>query len=167
MNRSVIYKEGNLFENIKGKSNIIICHVANDIGGWGSGFVIPLAKAFPKARQNYLEWFKNGTDSMEGSFTIGKTQFVEMDDIVVANMIAQHKTGSPPRCLRYNALAKCMDEVADFATSRSLEIHAPLFGAGLAGGNFAFIAELIEDCWVRKDIPVTIHYLPGEKPESI
>jgi hypothetical protein len=35
------------------------------------------------------------------------------------------------------------------------EIHAPKFGSGLAGGNWNFIENLIEDIWI--DIPVYIY----------
>jgi hypothetical protein len=28
-----------------------------------------------------------------------------------------------------------------------VQIHAPKFGSGLAGGNWAFIQELIKDIW--------------------
>jgi hypothetical protein len=175
------YQEGDLFENIKGKSRIVIPHVCNDVGAWGSGFVVPLGKAFPKSRQYYLDWYKmkgqlksedyQGQNSV-GNFELGQTQFVPVDtehEITVANMIAQHDIGGD-RPLRYNALAKCMDQVAawmpDWAIDPHYEIHAPLFGSGLAGGNFLFIQELIEDCWVRRDINVTIHFLPGTLPEG-
>jgi hypothetical protein len=37
------------------------------------------------------------------------------------------------------------------------EIRAPKFGAGLGGGNWVFIEELMNDIWIKRDIPVYIY----------
>jgi hypothetical protein len=33
------------------------------------------------------------------------------------------------------------------STESRVEIHAPKFGSGLAGGNWLFISDLIDDIW--------------------
>lgn len=172
------YVEGNLFENIKGLSNITIPHVCNDVGLWGSGFVIPLGRYFPKAQQEYLAWYKDekiGASTLRGvgfapaRFALGETLMVKVDEknnIWVANMIAQHNVGGG-RPLRYNALVKCMETVVSLpAPPEEISIHAPLFGSQLAGGKWEFIAELIQDIWVDRGFNVTIHYLPGQLPQG-
>ena len=146
------YQVGDLFESIDSyKEKIIIAHVCNNKGAWGSGFVIPLGKKYPLAKSEYLENFE--------WFDLGETQIVEVDypTVFVANMFAQTLGGKRP--LFYNALAKCIDEVREEAEIRNATIIAPMFGAGLAGGNWSFIEELIEDCWLRNNIPVTIFKL--------
>jgi len=168
------YREGDLFARIKGLGRVVIPHVCNNVGAWGAGFVVPLGKAFPKARKDYLEWHRDRQTSCHTAFVLGSTQFVTVDDenlVVVANMIGQGRIGRgrPPR---YNALVHCMEDVADFVLSEdvgpsSYEIHCPLFGSGLAGGDWSFIRELIEDCWVRLGIGVTAYYLPGQLPEGV
>jgi hypothetical protein len=137
------------------KKSICLPHVCNDVGAWGSGFVVPLGKKYPEAREKYLA----------EKPTLGTTQIIPVEkNVIVYNMVAQKFGGVRP--LFYNELAKCMDAVAKdildkFPESNDgAEIHAPLFGADLAGGNFQFIKELILDCWVKKGIPVTIYYLP-------
>jgi len=86
----------------------------------------------------------------------------------IINMIAQHGTISrsmdddpdrPP--VRYGALASCLRKVADYVTHlpQGTQIHAPKFGAGLAGGNWDFIEELIREEWLDMGIPVTIYSL--------
>jgi hypothetical protein len=54
-----------------------------------------------------------------------------------------------------------MDEIGEHivASARASEIHAPKFGAGLACGNWDFIEELINECWIGRGIPVTIYEL--------
>jgi len=55
-----------------------------------------------------------------------------------------------------------MDYVARiFCRSQKAEIHCPQFGSGLAGGNWEFITELIEDIWVENGLAITVYeYVP-------
>ena len=43
----------------------VICHVCNDIGRWGQGFVMALSKAFPKDDLDgaYKRWYARGAAS--------------------------------------------------------------------------------------------------------
>jgi len=44
---------------------------------------------------------------------------------------------------------------------KTTQIHAPLFGSGLAGGNWDFIEELINEIWDGYDI--TVWQLAGQE----
>lgn len=161
------YVKGDLFKLLPNDKYIVICHIVNDIRAWGSGFVIPLAEHFPRAKEMYLQHFNV-------MVKLGNTQMVRTDqyfetgqDIMVANMCAQtgimsHSTGDRskvnPKPIRYEHLISCMKEVRDYTEAYlDIEIHAPAFGCDRAGGNWGIIHELIEEIW--KDIPVTIYYL--------
>jgi len=156
------YVEGDLFAGIKEeKDPIFICHIVNCKGGWGAGFVLPLAKNFPQAREEYVKLFTTS------GLILGQTQFVKVQEnpaIIVCNMIAQTLGGERP--LFYNHLASCMDAVAEKVPDGG-KIICPLFGSSLAGGNPMFIRELMLDCWIKRGIPVTVYYLPGQLPEGI
>lgn len=169
--KKINYVNGDLFDNIP-ESPIVIAHVCNDKGAWGAGFVIPLADHFPTSKHCYLEWHKNGSP-VQGALSTefckrGGTQFVETEgNVWVANMVAQTLGGERP--LFYNDLALCMDRVAYFVFSQlenKGEIICPMFGSGLAGGDWNFVEKLIEDCWTRKDIDVTVCYLPQFLPDN-
>lgn len=169
----------------------IIPHICNNKNAFGAGFVVPLTKRFPLAKMDYHDWYRHQfTESITtGEFGLGETQFITVEEpsdpvaktklVVVANMVAQTLGGSRP--LSYSRLAECMIEVADhscllrkyvleqplykrlFPQGSSLRIAAPMFGSGLAGGDWNFIERLIEDCWLRNGIEeVTIYYL--QKP---
>jgi hypothetical protein len=155
------YVEGDLFAAIKNSpAPIIIPHVCNDVGAWGAGFVVPLGRHYPSTRDEYLKWAKSG----DGTFRLGEMQTVCIDNICVVNMVAQQGLGGP-RPLKYPALGKCMLGVRDFIKSQFVgAIHAPMFGSGLAGGNWNFIEQMILDAWVNFGIPTTIYYLPGQTP---
>ncbi|RDJ34979.1 MAG: Appr-1-p processing protein [Crenarchaeota archaeon] len=144
------YKIGNLFDLIPYEQTgaKFICHVCNDIGVIGGGFTAPLLKKWPEVGRIYKE---------APCHTLGTNQFVKVanDPIWVVNMIAQHEIISMnPKPIRYAALAKCMAEVKDVANGHFSEIWAPMFGSALAGGNWDFIEELINEIW--KDLKVTV-----------
>lgn len=173
---TIKYVEGDLFGPLlasREMATIILPHVCNDKGAWGAGFVVPLGRTFPKAKEEYTNWAKHQDlyeDMEQFPFKMGETQFVEVRTgeppmIFVCNMVAQTLGGKRP--LFYNHLARCMDSVANFAPRQSNpRIVAPMLGAQLAGGRWDFVEELIGDCWLRLGIPVTIHYLPGQTPDG-
>lgn len=148
------YIEGDLFANLDKSKKICIPHVCNCLGKMGSGFVVPLAQNFPKAKEEYLK--------LE-NWKLGTTQFVNVsENITVANMIAQTLGGERP--LFYNHLVQCMEIVVDFTKQSNSEIISPMFGSQLAKGNWLFIQELINDCWLKQGLDVTIFYLKGQTP---
>jgi hypothetical protein len=161
---------------------VYLPHVCNDVGAWGAGFVVPLARAFPKTRERYIAWHQGqpppdctypGAESVK--FGLGATQIMEVQQqgegprIIVCNMIAQYGVAvmGLTRPIRYNHLVKCMESVADHAImQRKPTIHCPMFGAALAGGDWNVIEPLIMDCWHRKALEVTVYYLPGTLPTN-
>jgi hypothetical protein len=69
-------------------------------------------------------------------------------------MIAQNGLFSHdnPRPLNYAYLVKSMLQIKKYMTTNygvdnPIEIYSPKFGSGLAGGDWNFIENLIEDIW--------------------
>ena len=155
MTKTVKYEHGDLFSFPI--NNCIIPHVTNDIGKWGSGFVIPLGNKYPLSRETYLDECPR----------IGETQIIKVDEInniFVANMTAQKNLISleNPHPLDYFKLSECMDHVRKFIIEHKndkLSIHAPRFGSERAGGDWMIIEKHIETMWL--DIAdVTIYIYP-------
>jgi hypothetical protein len=144
-------------------STVIVPHVCNNINAFGAGFAGQTAVSYPVVKANF--------HMLGQSAKLGYVQFVKAKSdpqhkhsIIFANMIAQNKIIGPdnPRPLNYGALALAMHNIKTYirsaekdTESNRIEIHAPKFGSGLAGGNWNFIAELINDIW--SDIPVFIY----------
>lgn len=147
------YKKGNIFSLTKNiKKSIIIPHVCNNIGAWGAGFVLAISK----------EWNQPEEIFRSKKSSLGEVQFIEVNKtITIANMIAQHgiriNNGIPP--IRYEALDTCLKLVAKKAIETGAEIHAPKFGAGLAGGDWLRIEKLIKENLTNQNISVTIYQL--------
>lgn len=137
-------------------SNVIIPHVCNNVDLFGAGFAASVAKQYPEVKDNYHLLGKKFLREHPGY-----CQFVDVEyekqynrRLIVANMIAQNgiKARNNPRPLNYAYLIKSMIDIKgfilkNFNSENPVEIHCPRFGSGLAGGNWRFIENLIEDVW--------------------
>ena len=137
------------------EGNIVIAHICNDIGAWGKGFVLALSKRWKTPEKQYKQWYKQG----EG-FALGAVQFVKVEsDIWVANMIGQHhiykdENGNPP--IRYEAVKKALQQVANFALENNAKVQMPRIGCGLAGGSWDKIEAIINETLLEKNIEVFV-----------
>jgi O-acetyl-ADP-ribose deacetylase (regulator of RNase III) len=137
---------------------VIVPHVCNNRGVMGAGVAAALKFAFPNVDHTYVKL----CESKKGD-VLGHTDYAWVEDsLCISNMIAQDgfRGGMRPP-IRYGALAFCMYDVADLAKSQSRKtrIIAPKFGAGLAGGDWAVIRQLIHELWLDQGIDVTIAWI--------
>jgi len=123
----------------------IICHVNNNIGKWGKGFVLAVSNRWPETRKKFLKL---------GKWDLGDVQLLPVeDDIIVANMVAQNGIGKPNvKRIDYDALKLCLKIVADYARTFNCSIHMPRIGCGLGGGNWKDIEDIIDDTMSGLDI---------------
>jgi O-acetyl-ADP-ribose deacetylase (regulator of RNase III) len=156
MSASVNYIKGDA-ANPQGKSIKIICHVCNDLGGWGKGFVLAISKRWEEPEAEYRSWHREGQN---GGFVLGAVRFVKVEDhIWVANMIGQRgmKRGSSGPPIRYEAVAECLAKVAEKAKELNASVHMPRIGCGLAGGEWSKIEPLIDLHLISKGIAATVY----------
>lgn len=121
----------------------IIAHICNDLGLWGSGFVVPLGNKWPKAKQAYQAWAHGN----ENWFALGEVQLVEVeDDIYIANMVAQRGLKGPDYThpLKYDALDDCLWLLDSHRDDLNATVHMPRIGCGLAGGTWEKVSEIIK-----------------------
>lgn len=124
--------------------NVVICHICNNIGAWGKGFVLALNENYPNAKKEYLEWHANPGDI---PFKLGNMQIVDVsNNIYIANMICQkgirdNTSSLPP--IRYLAVESCFEKLSIWADDNNADIHMPRIGCGLAGGSWDNIEKLI------------------------
>lgn len=145
-NNSIHYIYGDATDPIKKPA--VIAHVVNSIGAWGRGFVLSLSARDRTPEMEYQKWFKTRKLSSGTPFQLGEIQIVPYTpEVLVANMIAQkgikRNNSKPP--IRYDALEKCLTKLYAFmAKNPEYTVHAPLFGAGLAGGNWNKIEGILQ-----------------------
>lgn len=156
------YITGNLFEKIHSNTSIkYIPHCCNNMTVMKSGFAKELTTRYPIVAQ-INKSTQLGDVEFIGIKLPQDTDFNEHYTTIVVNLIAQHQTiRQNEKPIRYEALVKCMRKLKDEIDRMhktgfyECEIHAPMFGSGLAKGNWLFIEELIEEIWY--DIPVYIY----------
>jgi O-acetyl-ADP-ribose deacetylase (regulator of RNase III) len=137
----------------------LICHICNDQGRWGKGFVLAISNRWTEPERAYREWFnKRG----ENDFGLGAVQYVQVEPYIwVANMVGQKgtKSGSKGPPIRYEAVAQCLAQVAVRAGELGASIHMPRIGCGLAGGSWSRIEPLILESFCQRGLSVTVYDL--------
>lgn len=140
----------------------LIAHVVNDkTPNWGGAFARALRDGYPVAQEQFRGWVSAAPDRLRlGSVHIADVE----EDLAVATMVAQRGYGDSQRPrIRYDALRVCLRELAVRAVERNATVHMPRIGAGMARGNWAVIAELIDTELVGRGAEVTVYSLPGER----
>jgi O-acetyl-ADP-ribose deacetylase (regulator of RNase III) len=127
-----------------------IIHCCNDCGKWGAGFVLALSRKWKSPEREYRK---------RPNYRLGDIQVCPVEnDITIINMIGQHGIGRSVDgrpAIRYSAIRECLKQV--FKVARGGSIHAPRFGAGLAGGDWNIIEALIKEELTENGIPVVIY----------
>lgn len=121
----------------------IILHGCNAQGVMGSGIARQVKEKFPVAYTKYKM-----TEQEEGLElgTINIASIVPKQKYII-NCITQNLYGEYQRQVDYEAVAECMEELADRlrVTEFNLPICFPQIGAGLGGGNWKIISTIIDE----------------------
>jgi O-acetyl-ADP-ribose deacetylase (regulator of RNase III) len=166
MTGSLTYVKGDATQPA-GESPRFIIHVCNDLGLWGSGFVLAVSARWPQPEAAYYRMGERCNGYAQGNIDI-----VEVDEnLWVVNMIGQkgvarRGTTIPP--VRYSSIRNALTQVAEAALDeqyrgpfKSVAIHCPKFGAGLAGGDWRVIEQIIQEELVDKGLEVTVYEFDG------
>lgn len=146
------YIKGDIFKHIENtKTKIAVPHVCNNIGAWGSGFVLNLSKQYKEPEIVYRR-----SEKLE----MGTIQIVKVTEkIIIANMIAQRLKNAYEKHdipLSYDALRICLHKLREECFMQDTwEIHCPKFGSGLARGNWNVIEQILIEVFSRKSIRET------------
>jgi len=149
--------KGDIFKEVKDCT--IIAHGVNCIGKWGKGFVMPLAKYYPRSKTAYLEKYK------DKGWKLGETQIVYAEPknrMYIANCASQYdiygyKKGKVD--LDYEALFHSLKKVFKFAKENDLKVALPKIGCGLAGGDLKKVIKIIEGIEEHFGIESTMYFI--------
>lgn len=140
------------------KPGAIIAHVVNTKGGFGAGVSGVIGKMFPTVEQRYRAWYSLRDYDMQTleamfvaphmfpTFQLGNNQIVISDDnVTYVNMLAQngYMNANNKQPLNMEALTQCLIKLFRHAKSVESDVHIPKIGAGLGGGNWDEILEII------------------------
>lgn len=148
----IVTKIGNLLDVKQGH----IVHGCNAQGVMSSGVALAVKNTYPAAYTNYRNIHKNK------GLILGEAYPVQISaNLVLWNAITQNLYGTYQRQVSYDALTTCFEEIQYTIDQSSdlfvpAEIHIPKIGAGLGGGNWEIIREIIEQ---TVTCPVTLWVL--------
>ncbi len=121
---------------------IIVAHIVNTAGMWGSGFVESVNQLSLSPKAAYKEWSK------EGLLELGNVQFVEaLPDMFIANIVGQVSPYDKRQIkVDYEAFKKGIKTVFHRALRLGAEVHMPaLIGCVRAGGMKHVIYMIIRE----------------------
>lgn len=156
------YVTGDATEPIQRPGAIV--HVCNDIGAWGSGFVLAVSEKWSKPKEVYLSRYMQSKRPHYGGrpSDVGKLYDVQWvvveDDLMVCNLIAQEGTNRVIRAVRYDALDYCLRDMYRQAKEWDLTVHMPRIGADRGGGNWTIIEAIIK---ANMTVPTFVYDLPA------
>lgn len=139
----------------------IIVHICNDIGGWGSGFVVAVSKRWKEPEADFRAWYK---ERDANDFALGAVRFVPVGEkLWVANMIGQHTINATPDGppIRYRAVKEALERVGDFALEHGAAVHMPRIGCGLAGGTWDRVGPIVTKQLLARGVETFVYdYTP-------
>ena len=146
----IITKIGNLMDVTSGH----MVHGANAQGVMGAGVALAIKNKYPGAYLDYRNIYEEEGLELGVSYPYCPTS-----DLVIWNAITQEWFGQPGRNCSYDAIQTCFEDINKAVTGFdqiAKEIHIPALGAGLGGGNWEIIREIIEQTCT---VPVTLWVL--------
>ena len=136
----IITKIGNLLDVHAGH----IVHGCNAKGVMGSGVALAVKNKYPEAYKAYRREYD------DHGLVLGNVyEFRATPTLIIWNAITQEGFGQPTRNCSYDAIENCFRLINQSITGSwhsnvPEELHIPQIGAGLGGGNWEIIREIIE-----------------------
>jgi O-acetyl-ADP-ribose deacetylase (regulator of RNase III) len=148
------YRDGDATDP-PGPGPVAIIHVTNDVGAWGSGFVLALTRRWVEPELAYRR------ASVYDDLDLGTNQLVHLPcdhPRFVVNMCAQKGVRHNPtqqRAISYDALDLCLSDLYQRIVPLNgiVAVHAPLIGAGLGGGSWPVIESILAQ---HVTVPTTV-----------
>lgn len=144
-------------ENIQGNllyaKERYIAHGVNCRGVMGSGVAKALRATYKTLFEEYHKLCTRQTDEKWQPDLLGGVQFVDVvkNNKVIINCFTQIDYGTSRRQVDYDAVISCMKEINSAAKKKldgyfrdDTRVAFPKIGAGLGGGDWKIISEIIE-----------------------
>jgi O-acetyl-ADP-ribose deacetylase (regulator of RNase III) len=152
----VKYVVGDLFGT---KANVI-AHGVNCRGAFGSGIAGQIRKRYPEVYDAYIDKYRS-----KKGWKLGDVQYVVVTDHIIANCATQDNYGTDKINVDYLAVKDCLMKLGQHCSDTNLSLALPRIGAGLAGGNWTTIKNIIENVFNKlyPKVDVTVYSLENDK----
>lgn len=158
--RKIEYVTGDATEP-RGCGPRAIVHLVNDkTANWGGAFANALRSRYPEAQQDFRAWVAADKSRLR----LGEIRRIDVEpELEVITIVGQKGYGSSahPR-VRYEALRSALQRVSKLLDRGPASVHMPRIGAGMAGGDWNVIAELVCHELVDHGHEVTVYSRPHD-----
>lgn len=137
----------------------IIVHGCNSLGIMGSGIALQIKQKYPMcflAYQKHIQESSRTNTNVMGTVVPYK---VPEKNLIIMNAITQKNFGKDGRkYVSYESVFEAFKTIVTLANGpiQRMEVHYPLIGAGLGGGDWSLISELIDRAFDDYQIPRTL-----------
>ena len=132
---------GNLLDVTTG----IIVHGCNARGTMGAGVAKAVKARYPDAYRLYRGVYERQGLAVGQIFPYLVPNGGEPPELIIVNAIIQQNYGTYRRQVDYDGLEQCLTQLPPLAAAYRLrDVHFPLIGCGLAGGDWDVVAPIIE-----------------------
>ena len=142
----------------------IVAHIVNDkTPNWGGGgFAYSLKRRWPAAQDD----FRRMTTNNRRFLALGNARICSVaGGVLVASVVAQKGYGESVRPrIRYTALRRGLETVAEAAARDGATVHMPRVGTGQGGGSWPVIEDIVQEVFGEKGVSVTVYDLPDAEP---
>lgn len=137
-----VIKFGDILSLNKG----VIVHGCNAQGVMGSGLAAQIKSQYPECFKVYHDICKSEDRKSE---LLGQIIPYSCGDLIIINAIVQLSFGKDgKKYVSYKALDMCFRTLSEVLDSMGeQEVHYPLIGAGLGGGEWSIISQIIDSAF--------------------
>lgn len=148
------YKKGDIIEALFEDEIDAMAHGVNCKGGFGSGIAGQLRETLPHTARDYRKKF------LGSGWRLGDVQEVVSYRFIIYNCATQDDFGGDgKKYVSYDAVYECMNKLHSICEVSMLTLGLPRIGAGLAGGSWDVIHEIIKDVFKDSKVKVIIYEL--------
>lgn len=137
------YRIGDMFKG----GHMFLAHGCNAQGVMGSGVAKIVKDQYYYAYKSYYEVFDDEGLSL-GQVIRASVSHGNSGKPTIFNCITQNKYGTDQRYANYGAIQSCIRKISRWMRENiekcDREVALPMIGAGLAGGDWPTIAQIIE-----------------------
>jgi O-acetyl-ADP-ribose deacetylase (regulator of RNase III) len=132
---------GNLLDVTTG----IIVHGCNACGVMGAGVAKAVKDRYPGAYQLYRRMYEGPGLTVGNIVPYEVPTLAPRPELLIVNAITQQDYGTNRRQVDYEGLFRCFSQIPQLAMAYQLrDVHFPLIGCGLAGGDWDIVEAIIE-----------------------
>lgn len=150
---------------VRENENSLIVHCCNTIGAWGAGFVVPLGKRYPQAKESYKAYInKNGRGYLGEVDEVKVADHIYVENLMGQSFLYKKPNGEIP--CNYTAIRVGFKNIIEkwLAKTENYSIHMPRIGCGLAGGDWKTIENIIQETFIEfADVDVFVYDLKDDR----